>query len=268
MRRSVHTTRRGMVTDFSVDAVTVAIEKSGVQVEIVVKAPIGTYVAFQDEVAVVHAATESAADELAQVVQTAFVIERKRDITTDPEYGIEQMVTIAWSSISSAKSDIAPGLLTIYGLRDILARWSTEEEETTDSKQPQRLHIVYPDGAFTYVLHALESLAVISSESMQHQIFAAIVRTLADLFEGLPHEQQQQAETSICHLLSALGDHVLTSDLDAALSALVEALYAANLKETATAVQQAQTALTSSVGVLRSRTTRALFAEASETACP
>ena len=53
-----------------------------------------------------------------------------------------------------------------------------------------------------------------------------------------------------------LGDHVLTAELDAALSALVDTLKASERFDTADAVQMAQAALGQSIGKLNSRSTR------------
>ncbi|MCB0108969.1 MAG: DUF2254 domain-containing protein [Caldilineaceae bacterium] len=254
--RAVTATQRGMVTAIAVDALGTTLAKMTKDVEIVIKAPIGAYVAFGDELAIIHAATEDAADTLEKAVMAATTIERQRDITTDPDYGIEQMMTIAWSSISSAKSDIAPGLLTIYSLRDILARWSAEAANREAAAEPP-LPIVYPDRALIQSINALESLAVISSESLQYQAFAEVLRTLADLFSRLPTPVQEHTMMVIQRLLSALGDHVLTTELDQALTALTTALTGAGHLENARAVEEAQSALRRSLGTLHSRATRA-----------
>ncbi|MEZ4617575.1 MAG: hypothetical protein R2867_18960 [Caldilineaceae bacterium] len=180
------------------------------------------------------------------------------------------------------QSDVAPGLLTIYSLRDILARWSAETQKQDVAEQDDtgqddrgqdhagqenvqpRLPVVYPDHTLEQLLNALESLAVISSESLQFQIFAAVVQTLAQRFGQLPATAQQHAEMTIRRLLSALGDHVLTTELDQALATLIAALYAADCTETAAAVQQAQADLQRSLGTLHSRATRAGWGWASE----
>lgn len=74
--------------------------------------------------------------------------------------------------------------------------------------------------------------------------------------ERLPRERQQRAEDLILRILSALGDHVLTAELDAALAALIGKPKAAERFETAAAVYAAQEQLQLSVGKLNSRSTR------------
>ena len=59
---------------------------------------------------------------------------------------------------------------------------------------------------------------------MQHQNFAEVLHTFAVMFDRLPLDQQRRAEDIILRLLSALGEFVLTAELDSTLSALVGAL--------------------------------------------
>jgi uncharacterized membrane protein len=59
-------------------------------------------------------------------VRFAGHLEEQRELETDPAYGIEQLALIAWTSISTAKSNPSPALLAIHSLRELLARWSAE----------------------------------------------------------------------------------------------------------------------------------------------
>ena len=105
-------------------------------------------------------------------------------------------------------------------------------------------------------MNTFESLAVVSSESMQHQNFAEVMHTFAVMFERLPSTLQQRAEDIILRVLSALGDFVLTNELDSALSALVGALERCDRTSTGALVQRAQERLNLSIGRLNSRATR------------
>lgn len=118
------------------------------------------------------------------------------------------------------------------------------------------LPVVYRDTLLTTLMDAFESLAVVCSESMQGQNFAEVLRTFAIMFDRLPPEQQCRAEDSIRRILSALGDEVLTTELDRALAALIAALTAAGRQETAATVAAAQAELATSIGRLNSRSTR------------
>ena len=229
--------RHGSVTHIDIDAIGAVVKDARGEVEIVLLVSIGSYVAFQDQIAEVKAQTSEAGVRVKNCVQDAIRLQHQRDIDTDPEYGIEQLATIAWTSISTSKSNPFPGLLTIYSLRNILAHWSIEQEEDSGN---QPIPVVYTDNVFTRLMDTFESLAVVSSESMQHQIFAEVVHTFAVMFDRLPPEQQQRAESLILRIISALGDHVLTAELDAALSALVCTFRSSAHSDTADAVQVAQ----------------------------
>ncbi len=116
--------------------------------------------------------------------------------------------------------------------------------------------VVYADTAFEQLLDAFEALAVISSESMQYQIFAEVLRTFAVMYPHLPAERHARVEDLLLRILSALGDHVLTRDLNSALSALLQTLEACKRFETAALIREAQMKLHQTVGHLNSRSTR------------
>lgn len=245
--------RHGSVTHIDIDSIAASVEDVQGEGEIILLVSIGSYVAFQDIIAQVKAQTDKAAARIKHCVQDAIHIEVQRDIDTDPEYGIEQLATIAWTSISTSKSDPYPGLLTIHSLRNILARWSIEQDEDSDE---QPVPVVYPDNVLARLMDTFESLAVVSSESMQHQNFTEVVHTFAMMFDRLPPEQQQRTESLILRILSALGDHVLTAELDTALSALIDTLRSSARFDTADAIQRAQDKFRLSVGKFNSRSTR------------
>jgi len=252
----VNAERRGFVTRIDLEIIREAVQN--VETEIVFLISVGSYVAFQDEIAEVKAQTVEDASEIVKAVQNAVGLERQRDITIDPAYGIEQLSMIAWTSISTAKSNPAPGLLTIYSLRDILSRWSAnrivdKDKPTVEEKVP----VVYSDNTFAQLMEAFETFAVVSSESMQHQNYIAILQTFTIMFDRLPEKWQNRVEDIILRILSALGDFVLTAQLEESLTSLAAKLKAAGRNETASAVLQAKEKLALSIGELNSRSTRA-----------
>lgn len=160
---------------------------------------------------------------------------------------------IGWTSISTAKSNPTPGLLVIHSLRGLLARWA-EDESDLPEKPPAP--VVYTDTVPAKLMNALESLAVVATESMQHQSFAEVLQTFSVLFKRLPQDQQARAEDLILRILSGLGDHILTLRLEEQLSALATALTESGRPETASAVRTARDTLARSVGKVNSRATR------------
>lgn len=249
----VRATHHGYVTSINLGAIGKALAASASEVEIVLHISTGSFVAYQDQIAEIKAGSSDEAEQIGRCLVSAVHLERQRDIALDPAYGIEQLETIAWTSISSSKSNPAPGLLTIRSLRDILARWS-EADLAQHDEQP--FPIVYRDTVFAKLLGAFETLAVCSSESMQHQNYIEVLTAFTEMFARLPSGQQKYAEDIILRILPALGDHVLTTDLDAALTNLVRALEVAARNETAQAVRQAREKLAGSIGKLNSRSTR------------
>ncbi len=190
-------------------------------------------------------------------VRFAGHLEEQRELETDPAYGIEQLALIAWTSISTAKSNPSPALLAIHSLRELLARWSAEAaEDHAEEVRSPTLPVVYEDTVFPELLDAFESMAVSASESMQHQTITAIIDVFAVMFERLPASQQSRAEDLILRILPSLGDHVLTARLNAALFGLGSALHAAGRSGVAAKVAAAQEELSASVGKLGSRATR------------
>jgi uncharacterized membrane protein len=245
--------KHGFVTHIDLKAIGATIESSARQAEVVLLVSVGSHVAFGQRIAAITGCDSEVAKKISKTVSRAIRLERQRDILIDPSYGIEQLQMIAWTSISTAKSNPTPGLLTIFSLRDVLARWSAAiKPEPAKKIWP----VVCPDDAPRRLLDAFESLAVVSSESMQHQNYIAVLETFSGLFERLPNDQQNAAEDRILRILSALGDHVLTTQLAAALTALAGKLRESNRPASANAVQTAHDKLAQSVGQLNSRATR------------
>lgn len=251
--------RSGFLVRIDVAAIDRDADSIAGEIEIVVLIAIGDYVAFGDPVAEIRMASGYDVLSLEPAVRKAVVLEDQRDLDTDPAFGIEQLATIGWTSISTAKSNPSPGLLTIWSLRDILPRWlQTDESFGAGDGGAADLsrRVVYRDNVPEQLMRAFESLAVVASESMQHQSAAEVYRTFANLFRRLPPPLQQQADDLLRRSLSGLGDHILTSDLDAALSALTDAMAMAGRSECADAIRGAQKQLGLSIGRLNSRSTR------------
>jgi len=249
----VHAIKNGFVTRIDVDTIATVIARAEADAEVVLKVSVGTYIAFGEVLAETKCHSHADADAIGKVVHDAIRRERQRDITLDPLDGIDELETIAWTTISTAQSDPDPGQLTIFILRDLLARWSDERDEEPGAG---KLPIVYADNVFARLMSAFESLAVSCAESMQHQNLAEILRTFDLTFDRLPEPQQRRAEDLLLRTLTALGDHVLTADLDAALVGLIATLKRAGRAKTAGAIETAHDRLARSIGKLASRSTR------------
>ena len=258
VRERVHVERNGFVVRVDVDAIAREAARIG-GVEVVLVVAVGEYVGFQDVVAEFRADDPHDFGPLADVVRRAVVLESQRDLDHDPAFGVEQLHIIAWTSISTAKSNPAPGLLSICALRDLLARWVADggPPEAGDSRGVAPTPIVYRDDAPDRILDALESLTVAASESMQHQSLAEILDSLSLLYARLPGDMRRRIGDIVMRALAALGDHAPTARLDGALSRLADTLDAASRPEVAACLRAAQRRLDAHIGRLGSRSTRA-----------
>ena len=221
--------------------------------EVVLLVSLGDYVCYRDVIAEVRAATASQSTALATAVLHAVDLERQRNLHVDPGYGVTQLGTIGWTSTSTARSNPAPALACLRNLRDLASRWSVERPLPVPD---DALPVVYNDNLLEHVIDALESIGVAASESLQHHCAAEVLLTFAGLLERLPVGLQPRADDAVRRALSGLGDHVLTADLDQALSRLAETLSATGRANTEREVRTAHARLARTVGELYSRDSR------------
>ncbi len=248
----------GFMTRIDIPAIAGAVTDTGA--EVVILASIGDYISFGDPVAEIRTAGGRDLSSLEPVIREAVDVEEQRDIDGDPAFGIEQIVTIGWTSISTAKSNPDPGLLAIFDLRDLLARWVQTDEafgSRAEAISNPNSPVVYADNLASEVMKGFESLVVVASESMQHQCSAQCYRTFAQQFHRLPPFLRQRTVDIIMRSLAGLGDHIPTGDLAAALTVLTEVLTALGETKCADAIVAAQRQLELSIGRLNSRSTRA-----------
>jgi len=265
-RTRVYADHHGFLLDVDVDRLEAAALAVGEETEIVLLHSIGQFVAYGDLLAEIkvgpHGAdAESQKQKLNDAVCASLRLERQRNLKVDPAYGIEQLANIAWTSISTSKSSPAPGIQVIRVLRDVLARWAADEMRTpaaADAPDASRrvAPVVYEDNTHDRLMDTLESLAVVSTESMQHQSFTEVLHAITTTYDRLPAALRQRAEDLVRRALTGLGDHVLTADIDASMTELARTLTAAGRSETAHAVRTAQTEMRAEVGTLRSRSNR------------
>lgn len=248
----------GFLTRLDISAIAAAVADSGSEVVILIS--IGDYVTFGDPIAEIRTAAKRDLISLEMIIRQAVDVEEQRDLDGDPAFGIEQIVTIGWTTISSAKSNPDPGLLAIFDLRDLLARWvQTDQgfvgggEASTGANSP----VVYSDNLANEVMKGFESLTVVASESMQHQCAAECYRTFAHQFHRLPPSLRQRVVDIVMRSLTGLGDHIPTGDLAASLRDLAGVLTAHGETQCAQAIVGAQSKLEQKVGQLNSRSTRA-----------
>ncbi|MDX1664029.1 MAG: DUF2254 family protein [Candidatus Promineifilaceae bacterium] len=266
-RRLVLSHRDGYVTDIDLDRLEKALaEQDDPEAALVVHAPIGAYVAYNDILAEVYASVEAVAAALVEPARDAFGLQQQRDIHCDPNYGLYHLEVITWPAVSTAISDPAIGVLTLNSARDIASRWLAGEDDRRSQSEsdgeerersPTRLPIVYPDTCWVRFFDLIEAMPIVASESIQHQVFTQGLDVLRELFERLPPEHQRRAADIVRRWLPAAGDFVLARELELALERMEETLREGEYQETADDVRRTLDALRGTVGVLHSRSTRA-----------
>lgn len=254
----VHASNNGYIADLDLDRIGKATAAAAATSEVVMLASIGDNVSYGQRIAVVSAADESRARSICDAVESAVRIERQRSFKNDPGFGLAQLSAIGWTSISSSKSNPLPGLVTIHSLRDLLARWIADEPSERDSPDANKpaVPVVYRDDVPAEAVDVLESLMIVSSESMQHQSAAEVLNAFTGLFPRMPRHLRDRVEDSVLRCLSSLGDHVPARDLTESLRQVSDALRSAGRNQGAERVDEALRAFTSNIGTFASRGTR------------
>ena len=218
---------------------------------------VGDYVSRGEQLCEVRFAGAAGAsgEQAAEALLACFALQRQRDLGSDAAFGINQLSIIGWTSVSTSKSNPQPGLLACWALRDLAAHWfgygASPAERSSDE-----LAIVYTDNVPNELLAAFESLAVVASESLQHQTLAEIYSALAFTLPELPPPLRAEVANIVLRSLSALGEHVLTGRLEKAIDGLAAALDSAGQSDAAVALRNARDRLKQSVGTLHSRANR------------
>lgn len=249
----------GYVVRLDLPRIEEAVKRHGreaAEVECVI--PVGTYRAVNDPLFRLRCRPGTTLDPAARErlvgdTLAALSYDDGRDLQHDAAYGLHQLSTIAWTSVSTSKSNPSPGLSVIQALRDIIAHWS--EDETRPLEDPTS-GIVYADAAPIIATDALEAVIVVASESIQSQTLTEAVKTLAILLRHVGQPTADRLADVANRTLSSLGEHVLTRQLEAELADLAQALNARGFVAGAKAVSEASAELAASLGKLNSRSTR------------
>jgi uncharacterized membrane protein len=208
-------------------------------VEVLLLIELGASVIYYDPIAEVRAASREQARQVAEGLDHALRFGARRDMRTDAAYGLKQLEIVGWASISQARQNPDTGQKVAYTLQDLLRRWTLQESDERDRDQ-EVLPVVYVDRVPMKVLDTLESLIVITQETLQHQTVSTIFNGLAQTLPHLTPELQKRTEELVVRMMPTLQRHSLTRDLDMAVMRLRDALQECGAEEVARAVQQAR----------------------------
>jgi uncharacterized membrane protein len=240
---AVHARLHGFVTAIDIDRLGRFLRAHAASA-IMLRVSIGSFVSFNDVLATIHADSDGTRDALEREVHAALRIERKRDVAHDAVYGVEELQTIGWTSISSAKSNPASGLMAVRAMRDVLARWASEGVPPRDPEAPA---VVYVDPTIGRVFDAFETFAVASAESKQQQAFAEVAEAMATLYPRLPAAWRARAEDTVRRILACNGPHLATTQVDHALRQLRDAFSRTDRDASARSVERTRAEIARSV---------------------
>ncbi len=252
---NVRTERHGYVRDVDVGALRKALRSARGKVEVEICIEVGNFAAYGEVLARARAERPDEAKRLAEAARASIALDYQRSVRRDPAFGVEQLHMIGWSSASSAYQNPGISMAVVRNLRDILARWaaSYEEVEGSDGTLP----LVYPDGLVKRVLESLEALAVVATESLQQETFVEVLHAYRLVVSRLPEHLQMRVCASVCRLVTALGDLVLTPQLEDVLEAFARTLAELGHADTADVLMTAKREMASRSGTLGARSTRA-----------
>lgn len=242
----------GYLANVKVNLIHNALKVAKEEAEIVYHISVGDYVAVHDIFAEVKTNSNEDCKMICDAVVRASDIQKQRKSENDPGDTIEQLEIIAWTSVSTAKSDPYPGLLAVRTLRNLLSIWEDEKVRKKEAPYP----IVYNSHTKDLLFNSLETLAVVSSESLQHMVFTEVLKNFSQLFNRLNKDDEKRIEDIILRILSCMGDFVLTAPLENALENLANVLKRHDRFDTANHLLKAKDELKNSVGKLNSRATR------------
>lgn len=239
VQRVVRADRNGFVTRIDLDIIAPVLAAAP-QAEVILRLPVGGYAAWHDPLAEVRALSPDEAIALAAATTRAIRLDRERDLDADPGYGVEQIATIGWTSISSAKQDPQSGVGAVRNLRDLLARWTAADDAAAAPAGQKPLAVVYPDTLLDQVLAALEAMAVAATESRQQQTLAALLGGLAVTVDRLPAPLQERTAGLVRRSLDRMSGQVPTAEFDAARRAIAAAFSSVGMDTTAAEVSLAR----------------------------
>ncbi|WP_457105910.1 DUF2254 family protein [Methylobacterium sp. P5_C11] len=251
--RIVRTDAYGVVCGINLPTIERSAAKHDADIEIMAR--VGTNLAFRDPLFRIHAARSLSGEALLALdrsITASIKIEPRRTIESDAGFGIEQLYSIAWTTASTSKQNPQPAILVCHCLRDIIARWSSADTIPENSAS----RIVYADRGVDDAILAIAAIGVVASESMQNTLAAEVWRTLATLIDDVPDERLPALTDTVRRLLSSLGDHVLTRDLEDELTRCRRSLESRGEPDAAEEIRTAAGMLAESIGTLNSRGTR------------
>lgn len=218
--RDVCSDTNGYVVGIDLEVISEALSQTTSPVEVEAVASVGAFVTYRDVVARVRCDDDNQAEAVAEEVKTAYRLYERRLDAHDPAFGLQQFEVTAWTEMSSAKQNPETGLMVAHAVGDLLSRWSDEVIHPAETVVP----FVYQDDVVVSTFDVLESLAIASRESHQHQGTAAILQVIAQTIPRMNGTHLARTRQLIDRTIPILENQPLTAKLDEALEQVTLAL--------------------------------------------
>jgi uncharacterized membrane protein len=247
--RSVVSEETGFVMKLDIDRIQRRIDAVGSPCEVELAVSIGSFVAYGDRLADIRTERDCDVSRLAKTIERSVHRTRQRDIDdVDAAYGLDQLETIGWTSTSGAQHNPQAARLVVGSLRDIMARIAVEGEE--ECAEPDT-DIVYRDAFPNTLMETIESIAVITAESQQHQVATDIIDAIDSVLERLTPSYRERAMSLLMRTLPALSSHPPTARLESAMGRLRDTLRRIGADESAALVDEGIDHLRDRIGVVQ-----------------
>jgi uncharacterized membrane protein len=156
--------------------------------EIVLHVTVGDHVHFGQVIAEVRDGEPEVARSIADRLAAGLRLSKHRDLAGDPTTGVDELGNIAWTSGSTSKQNPQVAQEALAAMRDLAMRWLLDDPvERHDDAAGSPLPIVYRDNDLERILDVLYDMLVVSHESHQHMLAAAVLdayRTLLTAADG------------------------------------------------------------------------------------
>lgn len=249
----VHTKNHGYVSTIKLDRMEKCLEKCDSETEIIAHFHLGDYLSYGSEIFSIKSNNPENIEDLSECLQHVVQQKEQKTIGNNPKYGFEQLETMAWTSGSTAMQNPETILIVLHGLQSALGQLIFESEKSHDAKT---IAFHYEDSVIESAANVLESLAIVSSESLQHQTFAEVLDNISLAYPYVSDDIKLKFNDVIKRILSALGDHVLSKDLEKSLTKLSETLSSEGNQTTTQILRDAHHELSKSIGQLANKSTR------------
>lgn len=243
----------GYVSKMKLDRLEKCLEDCDSDTEVIAHFTMGSFLSYGSKLFSIRTHHADEVEALSDCLRHVIVQEDQMTIVDNPKYGLRQMEAIAWTEGSTARQNPETSLMVLHGLQSIMGKLIIDAKKAYDV---DRIPFVYEDSVIQSAADVLESLAVVSSASLQHQIFTQVLENIRLAYPFASQAVRSKFMDVIRRILSAMGDHVLTDKLENALWELSRTLTSEGDRVGARMVDAAREKLARSLGQLGSRSTR------------